>query len=419
MARESSFLSSTIAKLAVSEPVPTNTGSEVSHDNAQYFTRSPIPSLKRNVKPDPEASLESFVPVLVPGFPAQTKVLDQQLQTSTASVTTENSSTICPPLISVTRGTQIIQQSVGNVALPCNCRYLARDLVSAFSTQSLFGNSDSRKVPVSGRTQFRFFQKTPPILGECEAIKTFESGGWVLNEPLSGLLKPIIQAVLDELIRAVGVPGLNPELIIRDDWIFRTAYSFWNTINMPLGQLLSFKSMGSLAYVLAHELGHILAAHQVEGNAVFYGTEYVPELFQSRMRWCHGLGNIGEMMFVNETWDIDTFQKEYCAFRRLGEYEADCIGMYLMAKAGFDPREALVFAREMEIEEPAIFKTTQESVHPQWQNRITILESQLDTAMALFEGAESKESMISQFDEMRRALHAEGRRVWRERTTAG
>ncbi|KAH7418929.1 hypothetical protein BKA64DRAFT_737202 [Cadophora sp. MPI-SDFR-AT-0126] len=193
-----------------------------------------------------------------------------------------------------------------------------------------------------------------------------------------GLLQPVIQAVLDDIVKAVGIPGSNPKLIIRDNWAFSSAYSYWNTINMPLGQLLYFKSLGSLAYVLAHELGHILTGHQAEGNAVFNRYEYIPELFKSRMQWCHGRGNIGEMMYINETRDIDAVQKEFCAFSRLGEHEADCIGMFMMAKAGFDPREALAFAREMERHEPEIFKTTRESLHPQWQNRITILESQLD-----------------------------------------
>ena len=69
-------------------------------------------------------------------------------------------------------------------------------------------------------------------------------------------------------------------------------------------------------------------------------------------------------MFYNEMRDFNTKEKQWCAFGRLGEYEADYIGFLLMAKAGFDPREALAFARERELEEPAYFKTTQACAHP-------------------------------------------------------
>ena len=107
-------------------------------------------------------------------------------------------------------------------------------------------------------------------------------------------------------------------------------------------------------------------------------------------------------MFYNEMRDFNTKEKQWCAFGRLGEYEADYIGFLLMAKAGFDPREALAFARERELEEPAYFKTTQACAHP----------SVCLYRMALFKGAESKESMVQRFEEMHKVVNAEYH-LWR------
>jgi predicted Zn-dependent protease len=73
-------------------------------------------------------------------------------------------------------------------------------------------------------------------------------------------------------------------------------------------------------------------------------------------------------------------------FSRTQETEADLIGLDLMASAGFDPRQSVVFWKNMEQtgdEGSAEFLST----HPAGETRIAKLEERIPRAMQLFERA--------------------------------
>lgn len=137
-----------------------------------------------------------------------------------------------------------------------------------------------------------------------------------------------------------------------------------------------------LATVLGHEIGHVLARH---------GNERVSQskIVQS--------GMIAAQILVG----ADTAEKQQLfgllglgvqygvlmPFSRTQESEADEIGISLMARAGFDPRESVVLWQNMSRasggQSPPEFMST----HPSHTTRISQLEAWMPRAILLYEQA--------------------------------
>jgi len=153
-------------------------------------------------------------------------------------------------------------------------------------------------------------------------------------------------------------------------------------IGVHTGLLEVAATPDQLATVLGHEVGHVLAQH---GNArvsnsqlaqtgmslasVFIGTETAA---QQQLMGLLGMGvEYGVLM----------------PYGRADESEADIIGLKLMARAGFDPRQSIPLwqnmARASAGQAPPEFMST----HPSHATRITELQAQMSEALPLYEQA--------------------------------
>lgn len=135
-----------------------------------------------------------------------------------------------------------------------------------------------------------------------------------------------------------------------------------------------------LAAVMGHEIGHIMADHSSERlstNLLISGALFGADIAfsdrnpQQRAIIMAGLGlgaQIGVML----------------PYSRTHETEADTIGLELMARAGFDPREAPKLWENMA---RAAGSTPPEllSTHPSPRTRIQALSQQLPNVMPLYE----------------------------------
>jgi len=156
------------------------------------------------------------------------------------------------------------------------------------------------------------------------------------------------------------------------------------------GLLSVAQTPSQLAAVLGHEVGHVLARH---GNArvsssqlaqtgmnvasVFLGGDAAT---QQQMMGLLGMGvQVGVLM----------------PFGRGDESEADEIGLELMARAGFDPREAVALWENMSRasggEAPPEFLST----HPSHSTRITQLREKMDEVVPIYEQARAAGRMPS------------------------
>ncbi|MEE4112306.1 MAG: M48 family metallopeptidase [Desulfobacteraceae bacterium] len=137
-----------------------------------------------------------------------------------------------------------------------------------------------------------------------------------------------------------------------------------------------------LAVVLGHEVGHALAGHgnerlsqglltQLGGAALAVALQRQPQLTQTLFMEAYGVGtSVGFLL----------------PYSRLHESEADRIGLTLMARAGYDPREAVPFWQRMQAQEqsrPPEFLST----HPAPDTRIRDIQSHLAEALPYYQKA--------------------------------
>jgi len=156
-------------------------------------------------------------------------------------------------------------------------------------------------------------------------------------------------------------------------------------IGIHTGMLEVAVTPGQLAAVLGHEVTHVLARHGNErissstlaqsGMAVAQILVGVESLEKQALFGMLGLGmQYGVLM----------------PFGRAQESEADEIGILLMARAGFDPRESVTLwqnmARVSRGQSPPEFLST----HPSHTTRIARLEAAMPVALKFYEQARSE-----------------------------
>ncbi len=145
-------------------------------------------------------------------------------------------------------------------------------------------------------------------------------------------------------------------------------------IGVYTGLLTAATNQDQLATVIGHEVAHVLSNHSAErlsdqmaaglGSQIAGAvTGYDPQLFALA----------GNVFFL-------------LPYSRTHESEADILGLELMARAGFDPRQAIPLWQNMAREsagKPAEFLST----HPSDETRIRQLSDHLSVAIPLYEQA--------------------------------
>jgi len=191
----------------------------------------------------------------------------------------------------------------------------------------------------------------------------------------------MVKRVMNRLIAATGDAGKSLEWqvsVVQEDQA--------NAFCLPGGKMVVYtgilpvaQSEAGLATVLGHEMGHATSRH---------GSQ---RLLESKLANTLLAGTQASLAFG----DMDSQQKmEVMAalgagakfgvllpFSRKHESEADEVGLYYMARAGYDPHEALAFWQRMEQStgsgrQPPEFLST----HPSHGTRIEDLQSHMQRA---------------------------------------
>jgi predicted Zn-dependent protease len=194
-----------------------------------------------------------------------------------------------------------------------------------------------------------------------------------------------IHAITDRLIPVTAT--FRPDAL---DWKWEVntlTTPDMNAYCMPGGKIMVYSGLvgklqlsdGEIAAVLGHEMSHALREHTRERVSKSYEKEVA----------LVGIGVLigadpGTMELADQVASV-TFDLPH---DRQQEAEADVMGLELMARAGYDPHEAITLWKKMmaaEQSEPPQFLST----HPASANRIAELERHMPQVMPLYLAAKN------------------------------
>ncbi len=151
-----------------------------------------------------------------------------------------------------------------------------------------------------------------------------------------------------------------------------------NKIGVHTGLINLVDNQHQLAAVIGHEIAHVRAKHSNERVSQKMAVSSGLALIQAVSAPESAMGQTAlSLLGVGAEYGI------LLPYSRLHESEADLLGLELMAKAGFDPRQSIVLWQKMDSaskgQQPAEFLST----HPSHNTRIQELTNAMSNAIAL------------------------------------
>ncbi len=247
--------------------------------------------------------------------------------------------------------------------------FIASCLLTACAT-SPTGRSQLLMMPDAevnqmGLQAFTDLKKTKPV-NKSSRYNRFVS---CIAEPLTRQVGGSWEVVVfeDETLNAFALPG--------------------NKIGVHTGLIKLVDNQDQLAAVIGHEIGHVLAKHSNERlsqeTAVNGGlsvlSAVIPVAGASSVLTQVGMSALG----VAAEYGV------LLPFSRTHESEADSIGVDMMAKAGFDPKQSVVLWQKMSKASSGQKVPEFMSTHPADETRITDLSNRLSTALSFYKQAQA------------------------------
>ncbi len=238
-------------------------------------------------------------------------------------------------------------------------------------------------APVTGRSQLILLSPSQENEMGITAFKEVLQTSTISNNQS---YNETVSRVGNRIARVADTPNYEWDFkVIEDDEQINAFALPGGKVGVYTGILPVAKTEAGLATVMAHEVGHVAARHGGErvsssmlaqlgaiglSAALGGGDPYVTEAVMQ----AYGLGaNVGVLL----------------PFSRGQESEADRIGLIYMARAGYDPREAVAFWQRMDEAvrgqpQPPEFLST----HPGYGTRVRNLQMWLPEAIPYYENSQ-------------------------------
>ena len=242
--------------------------------------------------------------------------------------------------------------------------------LGAFLLPVLLAVGACQTTPVTGKHALNLFTPEQDVELGREAYQEVLQGQHLIT---SGPDYERVKRVMDRLVAVADDRGYEWEVSLIDDP--KTA----NAFALPGGKMAVYsgilpvcKTEAGLAVVMGHEIGHVVAQHGTQRMSRSMGAEVLLDFAN--------LGKWEELATTGYGFLVDM------PFGRGEESEADHIGIIYMARAGYDPHEAIEFWGRMAAsggDEPPEFLST----HPSHSTRIHDLEALLPEAQKAYEAS--------------------------------
>jgi len=222
---------------------------------------------------------------------------------------------------------------------------------------------------ITGRTQLNAFSLTEEVDLGREAFDQVVAEG---NLVTSGPELAMVERIMQRITAVAGGEGYEWEVVlIQDDQTVNAFALPGGKMAVYTGILPVAQTEAGLAVVMGHEIGHVVEHHGAARVTRAMGAELVTQL-----------------LVQDDYADLATQARALLfdlPFSRGDESDADHVGLILMARAGYDPREAPVFWERMSALSqgaPPEFLST----HPSNETRVQDLKRLMPKALAEYQG---------------------------------
>ena len=232
------------------------------------------------------------------------------------------------------------------------------------------------KTPYTNRKQLVIFSPQQELQMGYQAAREILQKERVSNDPR---LNAIVRKVGMRIARAAAQPGYKWQFFVIDKDVPNAFCLPGGKVFVYSGLFRAVQNEDQLATVIGHEVAHAIARHGAERMSMIQLGRMGEQIAAQTI----GGGKYAKM--IQQAYGIGETYGLVLPYSRKFEYEADEIGLYLMTKAGYDPREALNFWQNMirltqNTRKPPEFLST----HPADRHRIERLRHLIPKALKYY-----------------------------------
>lgn len=242
-------------------------------------------------------------------------------------------------------------------------------------------------APETGRSQLLLISPAQEAQMGFQAFHELKSKKPIVS---SGANANQLRRVGKRIAAVAPIPNAQWEFVMFKDGDSANAFALpGGKVGVFTGILPITKNEAGLATVIAHEIAHVTARHGAERMSQSVLIQVGGTALSAALGTDAGITRDIAM----QAYSIGTTVGVALPYSRTQESEADHLGLLYMARAGYDPRQAIAFWRRFEAHgrkhggKPPEFLST----HPLDNTRIANLERLMPKAMDEYELARSRQ----------------------------
>lgn len=244
-------------------------------------------------------------------------------------------------------------------------------------------------VPMTGRKQFSLISNSELMaLSDQEYQKIISTSKLEIGTQNAQMVNEVGQKMV-KAVESFFIENKQEQRISEFSWEFKLIKDD-KTVNafcMPGGKIVVYtgilpytKTKDGLAVVIGHEIAHAIANHGAERMS----QQMLAGAGQTALGYATQEQSEQTKMLINTAYGIGAQVGLLLPYSRLHEYEADHIGLILMAKAGYDPNYAVKFWTAMSSLSSGNKGFEWMSTHPSDDKRIESIKKILPEALKYY-----------------------------------